>query len=90
MNNDRFVEKRHLNHPRSLILLSNVSKRKLLKLQAWLNSHDRIEIAPFHNGREVFLINETRRPREPQPSPAELERIRVVMEHYQAEKFSSS
>jgi hypothetical protein len=88
--NDTVFGKRKLHHPKTLIILSNVSKRKLLKLQTWLNDHDHIDIAPYHNGRELIFINETRRPRDPPASPAELERIRVVMERYHAERKMSS
>lgn len=88
--NDKFVEKRHINHPRSTVLLQNVSKRKLQKLQGWVSSHDQILICPCHSSRELFLINETRRPRDPPADPAEIERIRVVMERYHAERKGQS
>lgn len=90
MMSEKFVEKRHINHPRSAILLKNVSKRKLEKLQNWVSSRDQIMICPLHSSREIFLINETRRPRDPPVDPAEIERIRVVMERYNAERKAQS
>jgi hypothetical protein len=81
---EKFVEKRHIVHPRSSILLTRISRRKLQKLQAWLIADDRIVIAPCHSSGEIFLINETTRPRDPQPDPAEFERIRLALERYHA------
>jgi len=85
MMSEKFVEKRHINHPRSAVLLKNVSKRKLEKLQKWVSSHDRILVCPCHSSREIFLINETRRPRDPQPSAAQLRALSVIMKKGKAQ-----
>jgi hypothetical protein len=85
MNSEKFVEKRHIHHPRSVILLNRVPKRKMQKVQRWLANDDRIAVWPCPSSGEIFLVNESRRPRDPQPDPAELERIRLVLERYHAE-----
>lgn len=64
MMSEKFVEKRHIVHPRSAILLKRIPKRKMEKLQRWLMADDRILIAPCHSSGEIFLINETTRPRD--------------------------
>ena len=60
---ETFFGKRHIHHPRTIILLAGISKRKLRKLQEWVDSHDQIEIWPSHGSREIFLVNATKRPR---------------------------
>jgi len=76
---DKFVERRRINHPRSTILLTRISRRKLQKLQGWLMADDRIVIAPCHSSGEIFLINETTRPRDPEPSAADPERVKLAL-----------
>jgi hypothetical protein len=85
MSSEKFVEKRQIHHPRSLIILNRVPKRKMQKLQTWLNSDDRIDICPCHSSGEIVLINQTRRPRDRPVDPAEHERIRLALERYHAE-----
>ncbi len=82
---NKFVEKRHINHPRSTILLKGISKRKLEKLRSWLQTNDRIEVCPCHESREIFLLNMTKRPKDRAPDPAELQRIKVALDRHQAE-----
>jgi hypothetical protein len=60
---ETFFSKRHINHPRTIILLTRISSRKLRKLQEWLDSRDQIEICPHHGSGEIFLFNATKRPR---------------------------
>jgi len=87
---EKFVEKRHIAHPRSTILLTRISRRKLQKLQSWVQSRDLIEICPCDSSREIFLINATRRPHDPQPSAAERETIKEALKRYHEEMKAQS
>ena len=82
---EKFVERRRIVHPRSTILLTRISRRKLEKLQGWVSKGDWIVIAPCHSSGEIFLINGTTRPRDPEPSAADLERVKLTMERYHEE-----
>lgn len=56
---EKFFPRNQLAHPKSTIVLKNVSKANLLKLQVWVDRHDRIEALPCPSSKEVYLLNQS-------------------------------